>query len=96
VALSTVKLHCGKVVAPAGTGKKPESTPVVGVVICVHGAANVDWVTVWFLDWNWKAIVSPTFADTVSGLKVRAVSTNENGESLSRHSGDRSESSDDG
>jgi len=35
-----------------------------------HGAAKVDWVTVWFLDWNWNAIVSPTEAFTLVGLKV--------------------------
>ena len=37
-----VKLHWGTSVALAWTGKNPESTPA-----CVHGAANVDWVTVY-------------------------------------------------
>lgn len=39
--------------------------PSVGVVMFAHGAANVDWVTVWFLDWNWNATVSPTEALTL-------------------------------
>lgn len=38
-----------------------------------HGAAKVDWVTVWFLDWNWKAMVSPTDAFTLVGLNVRVL-----------------------
>lgn len=46
-----MKLHCGKDCAPAATAIKPESIPAVGVVMFSHGAAKVDWVTVWFLDW---------------------------------------------
>jgi hypothetical protein len=46
-----VKLHCGKEVAFGATGMKPESMPAVGVVMFWHGAAKVDWVAVWFLDW---------------------------------------------
>jgi len=65
-----VKLHCGKVIAPVATGMKPESMPVVGVVMFWHGAAKVDWVAVWFLDWNWNATVSPTEAFTLVGLNV--------------------------
>jgi len=36
-----------------------------------QGAAKVDWVTVWFLLWNWKAMTSPTEALRLVGLKVR-------------------------
>jgi len=70
--LVTVKLHSGKEVAPAATGMKPESMPATGVVMVTHGDVKVDWVTVWFFDWNWNAIVSPTAAFTVVGLNVRA------------------------
>jgi len=53
--LFTVKLHVGKfVVVPEGTGSKPELTPTVGEVICWHGLAKVDCVTVWFLAINWN------------------------------------------
>lgn len=44
-----VKLHSGKVVASVATGMKPESIPGAGVVMISHGAAKVDWETVWFL-----------------------------------------------
>jgi hypothetical protein len=50
---------------------KPESMPAVGVVRFMHGAAKEDWVAVWFLDWNWKAMVSPAVAFTLAGLNVR-------------------------
>jgi len=71
VAFVTVKLQTGSDVAFAATGMKPESIPRVGVVICWHGAAKVDWVTVWFLAANWNATVSPTDAFTLVGLYVR-------------------------
>ena len=49
-ALLTVIVHCWNWVAPAATGWKPESTPrePSGLVKFAHGAAKVDWVTVWF------------------------------------------------
>jgi len=53
-----------------GTGMKPESIPMVGVVMLSQGAAKVDWVTVWFPYWNWNAIVSPTLAVTLVGVYV--------------------------
>jgi len=53
--------YVGAVVAPAGMGMKPESAPPV---IPVQGAANVDWVAVWFLGPKTKLIVSPTAATT--------------------------------
>jgi len=44
--------------------------PRVGVVNLVHGSAKLDWVTEWFLEMNWKAIISSCFAVTLSGEKV--------------------------
>lgn len=55
----TVIDQTGKVVELGSTNMKPESMPAAGVVMFVHGAANVDWVTVWFLATNWNWTVSP-------------------------------------
>jgi len=65
-----VKLHAGRDAVPAATGMKPESMPAVGVVMLSHGAAKVDWVTVWFLDLKTNEMVSPTEAFTLVGLKT--------------------------
>lgn len=45
VALSMVIFHWAKVVVVLAVAWKPESTPVLGVVIKEHGLANVDCVT---------------------------------------------------
>ena len=45
------------------TNWKPESTPVTAPAASVmleHGAAKVDWVTVWFLSRNWNWTTSPS------------------------------------
>jgi hypothetical protein len=49
-------------VAPAGMNWKPESTPLA---LGTHGEVKVDWVTVWFLDMNWKLMISPALAVTL-------------------------------
>lgn len=48
--------------APAGMNWKPESTPLA---LGTQGEVKVDWVTVWFLDMNWKLMVSPALAVTL-------------------------------
>lgn len=68
-----VMLHVGKLVALAATGMKPELMPGAGVVCKVHGLANVDCVTEWFLALNSKLIVSPASRVTLVGLKARAL-----------------------
>lgn len=68
--------HCGKVVEPLATGRKPELIPIIGgfaVVFCIwlQGVTNVDCVAVWFLAINWKVTVSPATAVIFDGLNVR-------------------------
>jgi len=36
-----------------------------------HGAANVDWVTVWFAGANWNWTISPTAATMLFGENAR-------------------------
>lgn len=64
----TVKVHCMKVVEFGGTNWKPESTPPAKAV---HGVANVDWVTVWFLVKNWNETESPFATWMLFGSKVK-------------------------
>jgi len=48
----TVKFQVGKVVAPAATGKNPESNPVTPLALSLRqGSSKADWVTVWFFSW---------------------------------------------
>ena len=57
----TVKVNCWIWVAPAVTGWKPESIPLVpsALVMRSHGLAKVDWVTEWFFERNWNETLSP-------------------------------------
>jgi len=68
----TVMLHVGNAVAFAPTGSKPEFTPVLGVIMGVHGLTNVDCVTEWFLPRNSKMTLSPAAAVTLDGENARA------------------------
>ena len=73
-----VMLHTGNWVAFGWTNWKPESTPVtrpLPSVMLEQGAANVDCVTVWFLERNWNWIVSPFCAVTLR--RIDNVSVND-------------------
>jgi len=63
-------VHCGNSVAFGETNWKPESMPCPGAVWMEHGLAKVDWVTLWFFDWNWKDTVSPCAAVMLGGEKA--------------------------
>lgn len=65
----------GKLVVSADTGKKPELNPILSPVVLLvkgmQGAANEDWVTVWFLTWKMNLMVSRGEALTRLGVKLR-------------------------
>jgi len=63
-----VMLHEGANVEAGSTAKNPESTALGPGA---HGVAKVDSVTEWFFEMNWKWIVSPSWAVTEVGLKVK-------------------------
>jgi len=66
-----LNVNWGRVALPFATNWKPELAPPVNGV---HGAANDDWVTEWFLPWNWKETVSPTAAPSISdGSKINSL-----------------------
>lgn len=64
-----VMLNDGMVVEVLSTGKKPESIALAPLTL--QGVANVDWVSVWFLDMNKNEIVSPTEAFTLVGSNAK-------------------------
>ena len=70
-----VRDQLGKSVALAATGMKPELNPILWPVVLLvkgkQGAANEDWVTVWFLTWKMNLIVSRGEAVTRLGVKLR-------------------------
>jgi len=73
----TLTVTVGWVVALATTGMKPESIPAPAPEVAfggmsVQGLAKVDWVTLWFLGWKVKVMVSPMAAVMDGGSKVKA------------------------
>ena len=70
-----VRDQVGKSVVLAATGKKPELNPILSPVVLLvkgkQGAANEDWVTVWFLTWKMNLMVSRGEALTRLGVKLR-------------------------
>jgi len=73
VALGSVMVTRRSVIAPLLAFRKLESNPLTVELVSwagTHGAAKVDWVTVW-LPWvKLKKTMSPCWATTASGKKT--------------------------